>query len=199
MTTSQEYPMATSPYLPPPPVKPWRGLAIAGFVVALVGCVFGLIPITFLFAWICGVIGLVFGIIGRRHGLGKASIVLGVVAIILGIIGYVIVANATTKLQKDLNSLSSVAAAPAVPGALAIPTAGNTDADLYVQAVQEATGLTGGPYTDAQVTTYGEEACQDGAGTNAIVAASQLQTDENLPPYDAGYIAGAAAALLCPS
>jgi hypothetical protein len=90
-----------------PAVAPWRGMAIAGFVVALVGCIFGLIPLTFLLALIGGTVGLVFSILGRRHGLGKAGIVLAAVAIVLGIVGAVIVNQATTKLQNDLNNINT--------------------------------------------------------------------------------------------
>jgi hypothetical protein len=104
--TMTNYP--TVPQLPTSPaVKPFRGMAIAGFVVALVGCVFGLIPILFVFAWVAGVAALVFSGLGYRWTLGKWGIVLAVVAIVLGIIGAVIVNSATTKLQNDLNNINT--------------------------------------------------------------------------------------------
>ena len=113
MTLAQE-PTTTTPKTR----KPYYGLAIAGFTVALAGLVLGLIPILFIFAWVLGATALTFSIIGRKHGLGKAGIVLSIAAIVLGCVGLGIVVNATNKLSDDLNSLSSsVATAPVVPAA----------------------------------------------------------------------------------
>ena len=113
MTLAQEPTITT-----PKTRKPYYGLAIAGFTVALAGLVLGLIPILFIFAWVLGATALVFSIIGRKHGLGKAGIVVSAAAIVMGFVGVGIVASATSKLEHDLNSLnSSVATAPVVPAA----------------------------------------------------------------------------------
>lgn len=105
-----EYPQYQSQY-PLAPVAPARakfhGLAIAGFVCALVGIIFGLIPLTFIMAFILGTIAIVFGAIGRAHGLGKAGLILGIIAIILGIVGAVIVNNAVNDLNTTLDCIST--------------------------------------------------------------------------------------------
>ena len=94
-------------YATPEPVKPHKGLAIAGFCVALVGCIFGLIPLTFIFAFILGALGLVFGLIGRRHGLGKAATILAIVALCLGVIGAVIVNRAVNDVSNTFDCISN--------------------------------------------------------------------------------------------
>ena len=106
--------MTTTPSaVHPVPVKPWHGLAIAGFVTALVGIILGLIPIFFLAAWIGGAVGLVFSIVGRKHKLGKWGIALAIVALALGGVGYGIVDHAVNDLSKSLQAPN--ATAPAVP------------------------------------------------------------------------------------
>jgi hypothetical protein len=74
-------------YYPPQPTRAkYHGLAIAGFVCALVGLVFGLGPaIIYIFTFVLAVLGLVFGLIGRQHTLGKWAIALAVVAFACGI------------------------------------------------------------------------------------------------------------------
>lgn len=119
-----DYPSSSEPPEPPQPprkrwyqrrptmtapsvaVRPYHGLAIAGFAVSIVAVILGLIPILFLLAWAGGAIGVTFGILGRRWRLGKAAIALSIVALALGVAGVVIVNNATTKLNHDLNSLT---------------------------------------------------------------------------------------------
>lgn len=69
-----------------------NGLALAGFIVSLVGLVL------FFFGWIgalIGLVGLILSIIGRRQiaargergrGLATAGIIIGAVAVVLGIV-----------------------------------------------------------------------------------------------------------------
>jgi hypothetical protein len=90
-----------------PPQKTGRGFAIAALCLGLVGIVFGMIPLTFIMALIGGGLALVFGLLGRRWTIGKWGIATAVGALILGIIGAVIVSNATTKLNNDLNDIST--------------------------------------------------------------------------------------------
>lgn len=105
----------TAPYYQPPvfapPRAPHYGLAIAGFVCALVGVIFGLIPLTCIFAMILGVIGIIFGALGRGHGLGKAALIIGIVAVILGIVGAVIVNNAVNDLNDSFDCIGNATSA----------------------------------------------------------------------------------------
>jgi hypothetical protein len=171
-------------YTPQPQPDPnaKSGYATAGFVCGLVGVFLGWI------LWPLPILGIVFGAIGWRHKLGKAGVILGVVSIVSGILIFLAV-FASTGTTTTTNSFPAapVVTAPAAPS---MPT--------YLTMVQSSNTLEG-VYTDEQLTTYGEQACQDGASTNVITAAEQLETDTGIPAYDAGYIAGAAAALLCPS
>jgi Na+/proline symporter len=93
--------------------KAGNGLAVAGFVCALVGAFAGLIPIMFWLALPLGVLGVVFGIIGRRKAkrdpsvgrrtMATWAVALGVVACGLGVWGAAIVAN----VGNDLDCLSN--------------------------------------------------------------------------------------------
>jgi hypothetical protein len=105
-------------------VRPYHGLAIAGFAVSIVGVIFGLIPILFLLAWAGGALGVTFGILGRKWRIGKVAIALSVAALALGVAGVVIVNNATTKLNHDLNSLAQpvATAPPSAPATVEPPT-----------------------------------------------------------------------------
>jgi len=88
-------------------VKPHRGLAIAAFVLAVVGAIFGLIPLTCVIAIICGVIALIFGLVSRAHGMGKAGIVIGIVALALGIWGAIIVNSAVNDISNNVNDYNN--------------------------------------------------------------------------------------------
>ena len=99
--------LAQEPTAIPKIRKPYFGLAIAGFTVGLAGLLLGLIPILFILAWVLGAAALVFSIVGRRHGLGNAGIAVSIAAIVMGFVGVAIVASATSKLERDLNSISS--------------------------------------------------------------------------------------------
>ncbi len=79
-----------------------NGMAVAGFVCALIGVLLGLVPILAMPALILGVLGVVFGSVAWKRavrsqtakGMAVAASVLGVLALVLSIIGFVIVANA---------------------------------------------------------------------------------------------------------
>lgn len=127
---------------PPPPQGDWQapqqqivyvkagsnGLAIAGFVCALVGVLFGMIPILFLGAFLFGVLGVVFSAIGlnkskRTDGFGQpigrgkmalAGVILSIVAFVLGGVGVAVTADAVndidkavTEFEQDMADLSS--------------------------------------------------------------------------------------------
>ena len=55
-----QYGQYSQPQYAQPPTEPHHGLAIAGFVCAIVGAIFGLIPITFILAFIGAALGLTF-------------------------------------------------------------------------------------------------------------------------------------------
>jgi 4-amino-4-deoxy-L-arabinose transferase-like glycosyltransferase len=81
--------------------KPRHGLAIAGFVCALVGVVVGIGPaIGFMFTFILAVLGFIFGGLGFHHKLGKWAIGLSVVAVAFGIWQ----ATTVNKAVDDLNT-----------------------------------------------------------------------------------------------
>ena len=97
-----------------PTVTPAKGLAIAALVCGIVGTVTGLIPFLFVIAGACGVVALVLGLIAlrtqrkaglKRRGTARAGFILGVAAVALSIAGYVIVNNALTDLQHDLDDI----------------------------------------------------------------------------------------------
>jgi len=116
MVTTREVNTATPEVMPPPATMPYQGLptapvqtrgngmAVASFVLGLVGALFGLIPILAMFALLLGVLGLTFGLVGHRaavndplrggKGMALAGVILGSLAIGLAILGFVIVANA---------------------------------------------------------------------------------------------------------
>lgn len=108
------YPPGPSPWAPQPPgpgqwavqppPKPFRGLAISGLVLGIIGVVLGLTPVTFWAAIPLGILGVIFGAIGFRHGVGKAGAILGVIAIVLGIVWAVAWGNAFNDTNNDVNS-----------------------------------------------------------------------------------------------
>jgi hypothetical protein len=203
--TSQYQPQSNPPQPPYPPQyqrpdpNAKSGFATAGFVCALVGLFIGFI------VWPLPVLGVVFGAIGWRHKLGKAAVIIGAVSIVLGVILFASIfagGNSTTNsLHRTPPAVQQVA-----PNALTAPAPGSpigsydtNELTLYLTGLDDQSSLVGGPYTDTQLTTYGEEACTDGAYTDELGAAMQLALDEGIPNYDAGYITGAAAVFLCTS
>jgi hypothetical protein len=90
-----------------PTPKPHRGLAIAAFVLSVVGAIFGLIPLTCVIAIICGVLALIFGLVSRAHGMGRAGIVIGAIALALGIWGAVIVNSAVNDISNNVNDYNN--------------------------------------------------------------------------------------------
>jgi Na+/proline symporter len=96
--------------------KAGNGLAVAGFVCALIGAFAGLVPILFWLAIPLGVLGLVFGIVGRRRakrepavgrrGMASWGVALGIVAVGLGIWGATVVASVSNDLQKASDNLN---------------------------------------------------------------------------------------------
>jgi hypothetical protein len=87
-------PLTVQPTAAPGPAP---GLAIAGFVTALVGFVFALFPLLNIIAPVPGIVGLVLSAVGRSQakargggsGLATAGVVLGIVVIMLTIISLI--------------------------------------------------------------------------------------------------------------
>lgn len=100
-------------------VKQSNGLAVAGFVLALLGAMTSFIPVVNLFGGFLAFLGLIFGIIGlvqsRSKGAGKG---LSIAAIVLAVAAFVIsfAVNAATvsvldKAVKDVEAGNKVATA----------------------------------------------------------------------------------------
>jgi hypothetical protein len=106
-----------APAAPPPPVPVERrggGFAVTALVCGIVGAVFGMIPLLFFLAFPLGLLALVFGVLawrsarmpgGTRKGMAIAGTVLGCLALALGIAGAVIVDDAVSDLDRDLNQI----------------------------------------------------------------------------------------------
>lgn len=75
----------------PPPQKPSNGLAVGGFIVALIGFLLSLIPIVGTVSWALSPIGLILSAVGiavagRRGGSGRGLAITGVILGVLGLI-----------------------------------------------------------------------------------------------------------------
>lgn len=75
----------------PPPQKPSNGLAVSGFIVALIGFILSLIPFVGTVSWVLSPIGLILSAVGivvagRRFGSGRGLAITGVILGVLGII-----------------------------------------------------------------------------------------------------------------
>src|SRR5262245_3447300 len=97
--------------------RPRNGLGIAALTLGIIGTVVGLIPILFIFSATLGIIALILGFAGRgRATRGEATnrksatwgIVTRVAAIVLSVIGVVIVNDAFSGLEEDLNATTAV-------------------------------------------------------------------------------------------
>ena len=109
--------MSTTPPAPPTPEAVGQrggGFAVAALVLGIVGVVFGFIPLLFVIAFPCGLLAVIFGVLawrsankpgGSRKGMAIAGTILGVVALALGVIGAVIVDDAVTDLDRDLDRI----------------------------------------------------------------------------------------------
>ena len=92
-----------------------NGMAVAALVLGIVGMLIALIPIFGLFGLIMGVLAFIFGIAGWRKvkrgvtttgkGMAITGAITGLIAVILGIVGLVIVNDAFTQLDEDLQEL----------------------------------------------------------------------------------------------
>jgi len=110
---------ATEVLAPPMTVyvrEPKNGFGITAFCAGLAGTVLGLIPILSIPALICGLIGFGFGMGGvkrlrSKRADNKVMTILGVIAsvlaVVLGVVGFVIMQNAITDLQTDLNNIQT--------------------------------------------------------------------------------------------
>ena len=105
------------PSLPVRPTTPGaNGLAIAGFVLALVGALVGLAPLLFFEALVGGVLGIIFSLVGlgrakhttqhRGRRLAVAGIVLSVAALGLGVLGVVETLNDFEKWMYNVDDVA---------------------------------------------------------------------------------------------
>jgi hypothetical protein len=110
-TTAPQAPASSSAV---PVERRGGGFAITALVCGVVGAVFGMIPLLFFLAFPLGLLALVFGVLawrsarmpgGTRKGMAIAGTVLGCLALALGIAGAVIVDDAVSDLDRDLNQI----------------------------------------------------------------------------------------------
>ena len=114
----------------PVQAKGSNGLAVAGFVLALLGALSSFIPLLNIFGDILAFLGLIFGIIGlvksgskgAGKGLSIAAIILAVVAFVISIMVNVAAAAVVSSIPTTSKALASAeaslaAAAPAAPAA----------------------------------------------------------------------------------
>jgi len=98
----------------PVETKGSNGLAVAGFVLALLGALTSFIPLVNIFGDFLAVLGLIFGIIGlvksRAKGAGKG---LSIAAIILAVVAFAI------SISVNIAAAAVVSAIPTTPEALA--------------------------------------------------------------------------------
>jgi Domain of unknown function (DUF4352) len=119
--------------LPPPPLqydgqpKRSNGMAVAGFVLALLGAIGSFIPFANIFFALLALLGLIFGIVGLvkagRLGAGKglsiAAIILSVLALVISLV--VDVATARWMGESGKNFAASQNAAAPVTGTVGQP------------------------------------------------------------------------------
>ena len=111
-------------------VKQSNGLAVAGFVLALLGALTSFIPVVNIFGGFLAFLGLIFGIIGlvqsRSKGAGKglsiAAIVLAVAAFVIAVVVNLAAATVLDTAVKSVGAADKVA--PAVTGT---NTSGSSD------------------------------------------------------------------------
>lgn len=104
----ESYPPPGS-YPPPPATKPGNGLAIAGFVLGLLGFLGAFIPVINIGGMVLGVVGAILAGIGlakaRTTGAGKgmaiAGLMLGVLALVIGIVVNVVFVNALDEAVEE--------------------------------------------------------------------------------------------------
>ena len=91
-----------------------NGFAVTALVLGVVGLVMGLVPLTGFIAIVCGLLGFIFGLVGRRKGaaeegsrkgMATAGVVLSTIAFGLGILGFVIVQDAVTEFENDMQQI----------------------------------------------------------------------------------------------
>jgi hypothetical protein len=130
----------------PVETKGSNGLAVAGFVLALLGTLTSFIPLVNIFGDFLAVLGLIFGIIGlvksRAKGAGKG---LSIAAIILAVAAFVISISVNVAAAAVVNAIPTTPEALASAGAsIAAAAPAPADAASSCSVVKEAL-LTGTP------------------------------------------------------
>jgi len=139
--------------IPPAPyegqIKKSNGLAVAGFVLALLGVLMSFIPIINLFGDVLAALGLIFGVVGlvksgsagAGKGLSIAAIILAVAGVIISIVINLVVVAVVDGTAKAINNVT--VAAP-VTGKLGQPVK-DGDFTFVVKAVTCGMMSSGGP------------------------------------------------------
>jgi hypothetical protein len=174
-------------------VKQSNGLAVAGFVLALLGALTSFIPVVNLFGCFLAFLGLIFGIIGlvksRSKGAGKG---LSIAAIVLAVAAFVIsiAVNAATvavldTAVKNIGTEDKVAAA--VTGTVG-QSVKDGDFTFVVQSVKCGLTTSGGALpskpqgefcaVNVSVTNHGTKAqIFDAAEVQGFIAGSKYEAD----------------------
>jgi Domain of unknown function (DUF4352) len=131
------------------PAKKSNGLAVAGFVLALLGALISFIPLVNIFGGFLAFLGLIFGIIGliksRSRGAGKglsiAAIVLAVAAFVISIVVNIAAAAVVDTAVKDIGAKANV---PAVVTGKVGQSVKDGDFTFVVQSVKCGMKTSGG-------------------------------------------------------
>lgn len=111
MNQTQTFPAPSTPAIQTTP--PGKAFSVTALVCGIVGATFGLIPLLAMLALPLGLVAMTLGLIGARKnkraghkaGMARAGWILGTLATTLAVVGFVIVSNAVTDLQHDLDSI----------------------------------------------------------------------------------------------
>lgn len=137
----------------PVETKGSNGLAVAGFVLALLGALSSFIPLVNIFGDFLALLGLIFGIIGlvksRSKGAGKglsiAAIILAIAAFVISITVNVATAAVVSSIPTTPEALASaeasIAAAATAPADAASPCAAVKEALLTGTPAQIHAGM----------------------------------------------------------
>lgn len=175
------------------PAKRSNGLAIAGFVLALLGALTSFIPLVNIFGGFLAFLGLIFGIIGliksRSRGAGKglsiAAIVLAVVAFVISVLVNIAAAAVLDTAVKDIGAGENVPAA--VTGKIG-QSVKDGDFTFVVQSVKCGMTTSGGSIPSkpqgefcavkVSVSNHGKEAQMfDASQVEGFIAASKYEAD----------------------
>ena len=168
-----------------------NGLAIAGFVLVLLGALVSFIPIVNFGGDFLAFVGLILAVIGLlQSGKREAGKVLSIAAITLAVVAFVIsgVVNVKTVavVNNAVKSLPSVTAAPAAPAAPATPAAtGKLGDTLTLNGIDPGSKAAITALKVVDPTTSTDGISTPAAGTRYVAVQFQIQNTGTVPYNDA--------------